>query len=241
MHYKSLRCESICENHQSLQSPRAVDFSYVTYFQMLLIFWHIKDVQRVSSLKSIIKRHAAPIPPVAMETAHYREAGMCCRGAGCHGDRYGDLHKWSERALNPHDKFSASRSRSDGIKTMSVGAADEDIRVPPTFPSAKVGIVSLAIKRWLTVVEQMPGGPKVTLQITHTFFQPLPFLPPLSIVRMTILNSTTQPVLQSNYSSAANAHLLMLTTHHLKPCFLGSNTEMTPNKWAIWEHTTLKK
>ncbi|XDV49806.1 hypothetical protein PO909_018987 [Leuciscus waleckii] len=104
-------------------------------------------------------------PPVAMETAHYREAGMCCRGAGCHGDRYGDLHKWSERALNPHDKFSASRSRSDGIKTMSVGAADEDIRVPPTFPSAKVGIVSLAIKRWLTVVEQMPGGPKSILVV----------------------------------------------------------------------------
>lgn len=97
MHYKSLHCESICENHQSFQSPGAVDFSYVTYFQMLLIFWHIKDVQKGVISEEHHQRDAALIPPVAMETAHYREAGMCCRGAGRHGDRYGDLHKWSER------------------------------------------------------------------------------------------------------------------------------------------------
>lgn len=61
----------------------------------------------------------------------------------------------------PHDKFSASRSRSDGVKTMSLGAADEDIHVPPTLPSAKVRIVSLAIKQRL-YMQQMPGSPKVT-------------------------------------------------------------------------------
>lgn len=96
MHYKSLRVY-LWEASVSSE-PGAVDFSHVTYFQTVLIFWHIKDVQRVSSLKSIIKRMLLRFPELPwkqLTTGRLWEAGMCFRAAGCHRNWYGDLHKYS--------------------------------------------------------------------------------------------------------------------------------------------------
>lgn len=116
------------------------------------------------------QKDAALIPPVAMETAHFGEAvggGVCFCADGCHGDGYGDLHK-----------YSSGVGLGLMINSVRVGwswnnvieaHADEDIRVPPTLPSAKVRIVSLAIKRRLPV-EQMPSSPKVTFPITQSFY-----------------------------------------------------------------------
>ncbi len=139
--------------------PGAVDFSYVTYF---LVFWHIKAV-RLSSLKSIIKRMLLWFPLLPWKQL---TSGRLWE-AGCHGDGYGDLHKYSSGVgLGPHDKF--SQRESDGVETMSLRRGWGHSCAAHVTVS-KVRIVSLVIKRRLSV-EQMPSSPKVTFAITQSFY-----------------------------------------------------------------------
>ncbi|TRY92572.1 hypothetical protein DNTS_029573 [Danionella cerebrum] len=87
-----------------------------------------------SSVKGAIseehhQKEAAPVPPVAMETAPFWDA-VPFRAAGRHGDGCRDLHKCSSGAAMAHDEFNVT-GRSRGRD-----------RQPPMFPSDKVTALS---------------------------------------------------------------------------------------------------